>query len=748
MGPLRLPLCVLLAASALVACSSGSKPNVLLITLDTTRADRLGCYGYAKAETPALDGLAAAGARFEHAYAQVPLTLSSHATLLTGKYPATTGLRINADAKLPQGVRTLAEGMKNRGYRTAAFVSAFVLDSTFGLDRGFDVYDDDLVREGESRHFEVARRGDLVVNSALTWLEGAKSKPFFAWVHIYDPHAPYDPPPPFRGRFAEPYDGEIAFADSQVRRLLDWLGAAGVKDNTLVVVAGDHGESFLEHGEPEHGLLLYDTTVRVPLILSWPGHVTPSVPTTNVQLLDVYSTVLDLVGAEPDPTAAGSSFAAALRGEALPDRIAYGESLYPMLGYGWAPLRYIVQGDLKYIDAPRAELYDLRADPGETQNRLEQESRAAALKARLHDLVSRIDSRPPEAPALDAEALAKLQALGYVGGSSPSSSADTPGRDPKDMLEVYVGHDRALGLLGRGRYREAATLLEGLLARSPESIALNEELGSAYLGLNRLDDALRAFELSMHHVADDPDRMWGHAEVLRRLGRTDEAIAGFEQAIVRWPSLSEAYLGLSLCHANRSDFAKAYEPARKYAELTPGSKLALGNLANLELALHKYDEAVATANRLIALDRSWTDGHYVRWEALRKAHKPAEAIAALRDSRASLPSDWLLTCSLAWMLAVTPPTGVPATAAATAGANATSADEAVRLAQTCVKLNPKHPRSFDVLGAAHAARGSYADAVKAARRALTLAEGPQATQARDAIQARLALYDAGQPFRE
>jgi len=740
MARLRLPLLVLLASFALLACSGGgARPNVLLITLDTTRADRLGCYGYAKAQTPALDALAASGARFEHAYAQVPLTLASHATLLTGKYPATTGLRINADAKLPQGVRTLAESFQERGYRTGAFVSAFVLDSTFGLDRGFEVYDDNLVRAGASRHFEVDRSGDAVTDAALAWLDGAKAERFFAWVHLYDPHAPYRPPPEYRARFADPYDGEIAFADSQVRRLLDWLDGAGLRENTLVIVAGDHGESFLEHGEPEHGLFVYDTTIRVPLILSWPGNVRAgAVSTANVQLLDVYSTVLELVGAPADRSAAGSSFAAGLRGETLPERTVFGESTYPQHGYGWAPLRYLVRGDLKYIDAPRPELYDRRADPGETDNRLDQlPNDAATLRASLLELTERIEATAPEPAELDAEAQAKLRSLGYVSGSSADAAASS-GRDPKDMVDVFVGHDRALVLLGNRRYEEAAALLEGLLVRSPESIALNEELGTAYLSLNRLDDALRAFETSLRHTTDDPDRMWGHAEVLRRLGRTDEAIRGFEQAVARWPSLGDAYLGLALCHVSRGDFARAYEPARKHAELAPGSILALGNLANVCLALHKYDEAVATADRILELDARSTEGHYVRWEALRAAGKPREAIAALRDSRSALPSDWLLTCSLAWMLAVTPD----------AGGEPGAGDEAVRLAQTCVKLNPHHPRSFDVLGAAHAARGSYADAAKAARQALALAEGPQAAQARDAIEARIALYDAGQPFRE
>ncbi len=744
MAALRPPLAlvVLLAAAALAGCApSEPPPNILLVTLDTTRADHLGCYGYDKAETPALDALAAAGVRFERAYSQAPLTLASHASLLTGTYPATTGLRINADATLSTGVHTLAEQLKPAGYRTGAFVSSFVLDATFGLDRGFDTYDDGMWRGRVSRHFELERPANLVTDAALKWLAEPSAKPFFAWVHLFSAHAPYAPPEPFRTRHANPYDGEIAFADSQLKRLVDWIESKKLRERTIVIVAADHGESFLDHGEPEHGLFVYDTTVHVPLVVSWSGRLPASVASGDVQLLDIYPTILELIGRPADAQASGASFAAALRGEALPERIVYGEGTYSERGYGWAPLRYVVRGPLKFIEAPKPELYDHDADPGELDNRVDRQPEdVAALRAKLLEIEARIRPAEPGSTSLDPEVAEKLRSLGYVGMSGGKTSnvpvAATP-RDPKDMLDVYRGHGEAFGLLGSRQYEAAAKLLESLIAKSPESLVLHEDLGMAYMSLNRLDEALRAFEASLLHVPDDPDRMWGHAEVLRRLGRLDEAIAGFQQATVRWPSLGEAYLGLSLCYVARNEFAQAYEPARKYAEITPGSELALGNLANVCLVLKKYDEAVAAANQLIQIDGKGTEGHYVRWEALRAAGKPREAIAALRESRDSLPADWLLTCSLAWMLAVTPDTG-----------EADAADQAVRLAQMCVQRNPRHPRSFDVLAAAHAARGSYADAAKAAHKAIELAVGPQAAPVRQAIQARLALYDAGQPFRE
>jgi arylsulfatase A-like enzyme len=280
----------------------GGTPNVLLITLDTTRLDRLGCYGHTGGTSTAIDGLANAGIRFEQAYAQVPLTLPSHASMLTGTYPGVNGLHVNGSSSLGASLPTLAESFSVNGYRTGAFVSSFVLHRVFGLARGFDHYDDDLAGSGGSSAFEIERPADEVTGVALDWLGASQDQPFFAWVHYYDAHVPYRPPQEFRSRFDDAYDGEIAFMDSQIGRLIAWLEQQDLRDDTLIVVAADHGESFDEHGEPQHGLFVYDTTVRVPLILSWPARLAAGVTVEQpVRLVDLFPTVLELMGWNTDP---------------------------------------------------------------------------------------------------------------------------------------------------------------------------------------------------------------------------------------------------------------------------------------------------------------------------------------------------------------------------------------------------------------------------------------------------------------
>ena len=296
-------------------CTRGSSltgDNVLLITLDTTRADRLGCYGYARAATPALDALARRGTLFERALAQVPMTLPSHATLLTGRYPREMGIRLNEQAALGRDHPTLASVFKGQGYRTGAFVAAFVLDSRYGLDRGFEVYDDD-VGEGV-----LMRRANEVTNRALAWLEGVKKQPFFVWIHYFDPHKPYEPPEAFLGVGADAYDGEIAFVDTEVARLTKWLEAQHLTDRTLVVVAGDHGESLGEHGEHGHAMFLYETNLHVPLLLAHPRLGKPGARVaTVVELADVFRTILDLFGWRIPDALISRSLAPALRGQPL-----------------------------------------------------------------------------------------------------------------------------------------------------------------------------------------------------------------------------------------------------------------------------------------------------------------------------------------------------------------------------------------------------------------------------------------------
>lgn len=737
-GGLAVAGAILLAAPG--CAPSTPPPNVLLITLDTTRADRLGCYGYDRAETPTLDALAEGGVRFANAHAQVPLTLPSHTGMLTGTYSRSNGIQVNGGARVDYRIPVLAERLRDDGYRTAAFVSSFVLDATFGLDRGFDLYDDRMGNADPSVRFQSERPANGVVDAALGWLDTKSDRPFFAWVHFYDPHSPFAPPKEYRARFDEPYDGEIAFVDDQLRRLIDWLDRRNLRENTLIVVAGDHGESFDEHDEPDHGLYVYDTTILVPLLVSWPAYVSAGhVASETVQLIDLYPTILELSGAEQEAGIQGVSLAPMLRGESDTTRSAYGESRYGQVGYGWAPLRYLARGRFKYIEAPDPELYDRQNDPGELENLIERNPDVALdLREALLKLERQWVPLTAEAIDLDTEARQKLQSLGYIGGAS-STAVDLYRnnddlRDPKTMIEVFREHSRAGSLIKRGRHAEAAALLETLASLSPESIDFYENLGWAYLSLGRNRDAQRAYEKSLTNLPEHSERLWGLGEALRRQNKLDDAIRVYELALRKRPMFGEAHMGLTLAYSAGGRWEQALEHARRHVEINPASLLALGNLLNVAKSLRRFDDAHTAIDGMLALDPNNRDAHNARWQALFAAGRRDEAVSSLRDSLTALPDDWSLTCSLAWMLAVS------------AGQDSAAAKEAVRLATAAVQAKPEHPRSLDTLAVAYAATGSFDKAVEAARRALQRAGGSD--KLRQAIEARLALFEEGRPLRE
>ena len=388
------------------ACATGpSTPppappsNLLLITLDTVRADRLGAYGAAGAATPALDGMARAGVRFEQAIAAAPLTLPSHATILTGLPPTRHGLRHNGAGRLADPIDTLAERLRAAGYDTAAFVGAFVLDRRFGLDQGFALYDDEIPRGATAPHLEAERPASAVVERALGWLAEREGRPFFAWVHLYDPHAPYAPPEPFRSRFpAQPYEGEIAAVDAQVGRLLAEIESRGWSDRTLVAVAGDHGESLGEHGEATHGLLLYEATLRVPLLLRGAGLPAGGVVRAPVGLTDLGPTLAGLLGRDMAPPQGGRDLSADLRAgrEPAPADL-YSETEYPR-SFGWAALAALRRGGWKLIAGPRPELYDLSLDPDEARDRSASGAAHRSGAGREPRGSARPPARPPHLP--------------------------------------------------------------------------------------------------------------------------------------------------------------------------------------------------------------------------------------------------------------------------------------------------------------------------------------------------------------
>ena len=399
------------------ASAAGTDYNVLLVTLDTIRTDRLSCYGSKFVQTPRIDGLAANGALFERAFAHVPLTLPSHTNILLGVTPLAHGVNESNKSVVPGGFITLAEILKKSGYATAAFVSAFPLDSRFGLTRGFDVYDDAYpARPGAGEAFSERPAGKTVA-AALRWLSGRKGK-WFCWVHLWDPHAPYAPPEPYASRFkADPYSGEVAYVDAELGRLLDEVAKGGGLGNTLVVLTGDHGEALGEHGETGHGYFAYNATIRVPLIIAGAGTKALRVKDT-VSHVDIFPTVCEVLGLDRPPSLQGESLAPFLRGKTVKARPVYFESLEANLNRGWAPLRGIIAEGKKYIDSPIPELYDLEKDFAEETN-MAPGTDLQAFRKMLEDKMKR-DASPLRDEAVrrtDRETRERLRSLGYA--SSP-----------------------------------------------------------------------------------------------------------------------------------------------------------------------------------------------------------------------------------------------------------------------------------------------------------------------------------------
>ena len=443
--------CAVAIALALGTCHEAQGPladftpapsslSIVLITLDTLRADRLGCYGFPGNSTPNLDALAKEGVLFEQATSTVPLTLPSHASILTGLLPPHHGVRDNGGVPLPDSRTTLAERFQKAGYATGGFVGSWVLERRFGVAQGFERYSD---RFGAD---ELQKRGDAVMEDALAWIDEVRAQRFFAWVHLFDPHLPYDPPEPFRSRFGtDRYQGEVAFTDELVGRIVSRLRERGLLERTLVVVTADHGESLGEHGEANHGFFVYDATVAVPLIVRTPWGLRGK-RRTQVSLVDVFPTVLDLAGLPAEPGIDGQSLVPALLdpGRDL-GHVAYSESLYPRFHYGWHELRALRDGAWKLVDAPRVELYDLARDPGEKENLARAKARTAEeMRVALRRKVPADDPAAAAArPALDPETQQRLAALGYVGSAVAT--------DPEDGARRSQGQDRSLREDHRGQ---------------------------------------------------------------------------------------------------------------------------------------------------------------------------------------------------------------------------------------------------------------------------------------------------------
>jgi tetratricopeptide (TPR) repeat protein len=526
---------------------------VLLVTVDTLRADRVGAFGDTLARTPHIDALARAGVSFAKAFTPVPLTLPAHASLMTGLLPPQHGVRGNGMA-LGAGPPTLAEALNARGLETAAFVGGFPLERRFGLTRGFDVYDDAFGR-ATGIHFDFAeRRADRVVEAALGWLAG-RSGPVFVWVHLFDPHAPYDPPAEFRG--SDPYRGEIAFADEALGRLFAaWDARPGA---SFVALASDHGEAFGEHGEESHSLFVYDTTLRVPLVLRGPRLPAGKTVETPVGLADLAATIAARVS-EPGATAAAPLPGRDLLAETGERAPLYAETLAPRLDFGWSDLRALREGRFKYVRAPRPELYDVEADPGETRDLSAREPAARdRLAATLEAMLARLgDAESPRGP--DADAAERLRALGYVQGPGGRGSA----ADPKDRIDVALRIARATGPFAS--QDEAARVYRDIAARDPENPLVNLRLADALLRAGRARESIAPFRKVVAGNPRTVDAHVGLATAYAQLERWDDARRVLEAALRIDPASGQVQFNLGELARTSGDLKAArahYEAALK-----------------------------------------------------------------------------------------------------------------------------------------------------------------------------------------
>lgn len=591
-----------------------SPPNLILVTIDTLRADRVGAYGGPREISPNMDALATRGALFLDATAHAPLTVPSHVSIMTGQLPASHGVRDNAGFLVPPATPTLAERLKARGYRTAAFVGAFVLGGGSGLSRGFDTYADrfDTARAKVS-YSQLQRPGAEVVRDALAWIVKASDSraPLFVWVHIYDPHAPYAAPPVFAGRFpGQPYNAEVAAADWALGDLLHGLPAS-MTTHTVTIVTADHGESLDEHGEPEHGIFVYDSTLRVPLIVQGPGWPAGTRIAEQVRHIDLLPTILVSLGL-PLPTGLPGEDLRPLAGgrprPAVP--VSYAESWFGRLHFGWSELRAVRSGDWKYVRAPRPELYDLRTDPLERRNIAAERPDITARLA--SDLASVTDSsRSASTPApVGAAALERLQSLGYVGGGTLAQGS-VAGADPKDHIAEYVdfvtAFYAALDRLERGQAAAALTGFRSLATRHPLSYEAHQYVGRALFELGRFREALAEYDVVAKLKPDFAAGYFDAGAACARLRQFDQGrtLAQKGLRLDAGSFYGQYVLGLIESESGRPDeAAKAFELA---LAINPGMALAHFELGRLAERRGAYAAAVEHYRQALAADEDFAD---------------------------------------------------------------------------------------------------------------------------------------------
>lgn len=646
------------------------RPNLLLITVDTLRADHVGVYGAKQAQTPTIDALGHDGVVFEHAYSQVPLTLASHTSLLTGTYPFHNGVQDFTGQPLRPGIRSIAESLKANGYDTGAVVSSYVLDRSWGLNRGFNFYYDAFKGSSflENDPGLVERKAGASVDEALRWLRRRGTRPFFLWLHLYDPHSGYDPPEPFRARFsASPYDGEIAYADHELSRLIAYLKQHGLYDRMAIIFASDHGESLGDHGEREHGFFVYHSTLQVPLIIKppQPTRITSHRVASPVPIMGIAPTLLNL-GKIEDKIQKQFETVALLPEPTGPEaNEVYSESFYSFSSFGWAPLRTINTSTYQYIEAPKPELYDLRADPAETKNMIaDQPAVSSVLSEKLKQRVSQYappaDSGDAAKSGLTAEAAEKLRSLGYMAYRSPvSNDALAKGLpDPKDKLWDFNTILEALDAGKLGKLDEQRALLRRVEQRNPSMYLVAFLLGEADLksadwkgaeeSLRRclelnpnFDQAMTALARAFHEQGDNEHagqwlekalqvnpqnvKAWYEKGWINMQTDQGAAITAFEKTLSIQPDFALAHRDLGMVQFQQKNYAVAAKHLARAVDLGIDDPAIYNFLGISYSRTNRVREAVESYQQALKRDPDRAEAHLNLAYAYQRLNRPSEA---------------------------------------------------------------------------------------------------------------------------
>jgi arylsulfatase A-like enzyme/Flp pilus assembly protein TadD len=722
--------------------------NVLLISIDTLRADHLSSYGFPRPTTPNIDAVAREGVQFRNVYSPVPNTLPAHSSMLSGTFPPVHGIRDNLHKQLADSTLTVAELLKSRGFATAAVVSSFVLDRRFNLNQGFDSYDDRFQAVHKVGDFN-ERKGDETSRVANQWLDAHSREPFFLFVHYYDPHDPYEPPEPFASQWADDlYSGEVAFADRCVGEVIAKLKERGLYDSTLIVITGDHGEMLGEHGELNHGFFIYESALKVPLIVRVPRSKAVARQIDQpVGLIDIMPTIASLVGAPPQKQAQGLDLSPWLSGEGaglvgLAGRPLYAETIAPTTYYGASSLLGVVVDRWKYIETSRPELYDLRSDPGESVNLLQKEpARAAAMDRELKGIVA-LGLRSPAAgsdAALDTAARERLEALGYLsrGGNAPEVAFDRSKEDPKDLIGFFRTDQKLSKLVENKKYAEARVLCDQMLKERPKfadchlqmsRIAAEEgNLKAAFVSARKalalsprneparmhlagllkregdLDGAIDQYREALKSQPDSLDARTALGRALAEKGRLDEALSTLGSAVASQPESAVALTQLGFALERQGKLPEAIESYRKALALEPGSAEAHAYLGSALASQGKLDEAIGQFEQALLAKPQSAELHDSLGTALKEKGRINEALVQFREAVRLDPGLAGAHLNLGGALK-----------------QQGNLDEAVLHYRRALAINPRLAAAHNNLGSALGSQGHLAEAVREFREALRI----------------------------